>query len=202
MSSRQPFVLVHADADLVVVDKSAGILTVPTDRGEGNTLVQRLRRHLAGGRSLAPRLTVVHRLDRDVSGLLVFARSAPAAAALQADFARHRPEREYVALVAGALPLDSGTFASRLVTGKGLQRFSTERDGVGEEAVTHYRVERRLGSATLVRVRLQTGRRNQIRVHFAEAGHPILGESIFWMSRVPARKRRSKGWVPPSSVSL
>lgn len=179
MSGHQPFLLVHTDPDLVVVDKSAGILTVPTARGESNTLVQRLRRHLGRGRPFAPRLTVVHRLDREVSGLLVFARSEATAQALQADFARHRPEREYAALVAGVLPRDAGTFASRLVTGKGLQRFSTERDDIGEEAVTHYRVERRLAAATLVTVRLETGRRNQIRVHFAEAGHPILGETRY-----------------------
>jgi 23S rRNA pseudouridine1911/1915/1917 synthase len=179
MSQRRPFAVLHEDTDIVVVHKSAGVLTVPTPRGEGNTLVQQLRQHLAHGRSFAPRLEVVHRLDRDVSGVLVFARSPQAAETLRRDFAAHRPEREYVALVAGELVAGEGTFASQMLTAKGLQRVSTQREDIGEHAVTHYRVERRLGSATLVIVRLQTGRRNQIRVHFAEAGHPILGETRY-----------------------
>jgi 23S rRNA pseudouridine1911/1915/1917 synthase len=179
MSTRQPFAVLYADEDVVVVEKRAGVLTVPTQRGESNTLVQQLRRHLGRGRAFAPRLEVVHRLDREVSGVLVFARSPAAGEALRKEFAEHRPEREYLAIVAGELPTDQGTFASRLVTGKGLQRFSTHREDLGEEAVTHYRVERRLARATQVSVRLETGRRNQIRVHFAEAGHPILGEQRY-----------------------
>jgi 23S rRNA pseudouridine1911/1915/1917 synthase len=202
------FSVVHDDEHVVVVEKSTGVLTVPTPRGETNTLVQLLRRHLGRGRRFPPRLEIVHRLDREVSGLLVFAKSVAAATTLRADFAAHRPEREYIALVAGALPADKGTFASRLVTGKSLQRYSTDDPTRGEAAVTHYQVERRLAGATLVRVRLETGRRNQIRVHFAEAGHPILGEDRYhpeqarhprWRARRLALHARLLGFAHPLS---
>jgi 23S rRNA pseudouridine1911/1915/1917 synthase len=206
MVSGSRFTVVYDDEHLVIVEKSAGVLTVPTPRRETNTLVQLLRRHLGRGQRFPPWLEVVHRLDREVSGLVVFAKSAPAADALRAEFAAHRPEREYVALVAGTLPADSGTFASNLITGKNLQRLSTQDDGRGEHAVTHYQVERRLAGATLVRVRLETGRRNQIRVHFAEAGHPILGEPRYrpeqarhprWPGRRLALHARLLGFVHP-----
>lgn len=192
MAGTRPFTILHQDPHIVVVDKSAGLLTVPTARGERNTLVQLLRRHLGRGRPDAPRLAVVHRLDRGVSGVLVFARSPEAAGRLRAAFAAHWPDREYLALVAGDLAAGEGTFSSRLVTGKGLRRRSTRRTDIGEEAVTHYQVERRLGSATLVRVRLETGRRNQIRVHFAEAGHPVLGEE-----RYRPELARHRAWTWP-----
>jgi 23S rRNA pseudouridine1911/1915/1917 synthase len=200
------FAVVYDDEHVVVVEKSPGVLTVPTLHGESNTLVQLLRRHLGQGRRYPPRLEVVHRLDREVSGLLVFAKSAEVALTLRADFAAHRPEREYIALVAGVVPADKGTFASRLVTGKSLQRYSTDDQSKGEAAVTHYRVERRLAGATLVRVRLETGRRNQIRVHFAEAGHPILGEDRYhpeqarhprWRARRLALHARLLGFTHP-----
>lgn len=179
MSTRRRFHILFDDEHLVVVEKGPGVLTVPTTRHETNTLVQMLRQYLGGGRRFAPRLEVVHRLDREVSGVLVFAKSATVAERLREAFAAHRPEREYVALVAGTLDVDAGTFTSRLLTGKSLQRFSSDDGERGEEATTHYQVERRLAGATLVRVRLETGRRNQIRVHFAEAGHPILGEQRY-----------------------
>ena len=179
MNSRQRFRVLYEDGDLVVVDKAPGVLTVPTARGERNTLVQMLRQHLGRGRRQPPWLEVVHRLDREVSGVLVFARSPAAAERLRADFAAHRPEREYVALVAGSLDSSGGTFASRMLTGRGLQRYSGAADGPGEDAVTHYAVSAHVGGASLVAVRLETGRRNQIRVHFAEAGHPILGEQRY-----------------------
>ena len=87
--------------------------------------------------------------------------------------------REYVAIVAGRLRTPTGTFRTRLRTGKDLKRFSVPDDEPGEDAVTHYRVEQQLDRATLVRVTLETGRRNQIRVHFAEEGHPVVGDDKY-----------------------
>lgn len=154
------------------------LLTVPTPKGEQNTLVQRLERFLdRGGRG--PRLTVVHRLDRETSGLLAFGRDRRSGEDLVAQFRAHTPERVYHALVRGLLSRDEGTFDTQLLTGKSLTRYSTHEPGVGERAVTHYRVEARLDDATLVAARLETGRRNQIRAHFAEAGHPVLGDQRY-----------------------
>lgn len=176
--STGPFRLVFEDRDLIVVDKAAAVLTVPTDRGETNTLLDALTRSLAR-RGERGRVTVVHRLDRGTSGLLVFGKNPRVGRALQAQFRVRKAEREYAAIVAGRMERASGTFDSRLGTSRGLQRYSVREGRDGERAVTHYRVERRLADVTFVRVMLETGRRNQIRVHFAEAGHPVLGDERY-----------------------
>jgi 23S rRNA pseudouridine1911/1915/1917 synthase len=179
-SRRYPaFTLVYEDAFLIVVDKAAALLTVPSKHRERNTVVEAVTRHIARRRRNA-RAFVVHRLDRGTSGLLAFAKDAETRAALRQQFRSHTAEREYVTIVAGNVAQDEGTFVSRLATvKKTLHRRTVAPDEPGEDAVTHFRVERRLAGATLVRVRLETGRRNQIRVHFSEAGHPVLGDERY-----------------------
>jgi 23S rRNA pseudouridine1911/1915/1917 synthase len=171
------FGLIYEDEHLIVVDKAAAVLTVPTDRRETNTLLDAVNRHLSRRRHC--RASVVHRLDRGTSGLLVFGKDRRVAVELQAQFRVRKAEREYAAIVAGMLTGPEGTFASRLGTTKSLQRYSVRPGADGERAVTHYQVERQLRDATYVRVWLETGRRNQIRVHFAEAGHPVLGDNRY-----------------------
>jgi 23S rRNA pseudouridine1911/1915/1917 synthase len=169
------FEIVYEDKHLIVVHKPAELLTVPTVRQETNTLqhkVEEYVRHVSKGRGAF----TVHRLDRGVSGLLVFSKSQDVMRQLKDQFALNKPEREYVALVAGAMPQQQGTFESLLATDRDLNRFSTEDEAIGQRAVTHFRVISQLADATLLQVRLETGRRNQIRVHFAEAGHPVLGD--------------------------
>ena len=174
------FRTVFEDEHLIIVDKAAAILTVPTDHGETNTLLGALNLYLGRRRG---RASVVHRLDRGTSGLLVFAKNTRIANELIAQFRVRKAEREYAAIVAGTVSEPSGTFSTRLGTTKSLQRFSTEDEDEGEIAVTHYKVERLLSGATYVRVRLETGRRNQIRVHFADAGHPVLGDERYRTDR-------------------
>ena len=168
------------DRYLIVVEKSAGILTVPTVRREVDTLVHQVARHWSRGQRTPQRAFIVHRLDADTSGLLVFARTEAIAQALKAQFADHKPEREYAAIVAGNVSEDRGTFRSYLATDEDLDQYSTDvppgTPGAGKLAVTHFEVVLRLRGATFLRVHLETGRRNQIRVHFAEAGHPVLGD--------------------------
>jgi 23S rRNA pseudouridine1911/1915/1917 synthase len=189
------FRLVFEDDLLMVVDKSAAILTVPTDRGDKNTLLDAIG-HYLNRRGHRGRATVVHRLDRGTSGLLVFGKNPRVARELRDQFRVRKAEREYIAIVAGSLVDEEGTFESRLATTKSLQRYSVRKglrdDEESEPAVTHFRVERRLGGATLVRVRLETGQRNQIRVHFAEAGHPVLGDERYRaeLARHPAWKAK------------
>lgn len=170
------FRVVFEDEDLLVVDKAAQVLTVPTDQGGTRTLLDAVSEYLRRQRR---RAAAVHRLDRGTSGLLVFGKSRQIAHELQAQFRVRKPEREYAAIVAGRLDQDEGTFESRLGTTRRLQRYSVRPGRFGELAVTHYRVQRRLNGATFVRVWLETGRRNQIRVHFAEAGHPVLGDKRY-----------------------
>lgn len=169
------FSIVFEDQYLLVVDKPAELLSVPTRRNESNTLKDKVEayvRHVAKGRGAFP----VHRLDRGVSGLLVFGKTADIMRRLKDQFAAHKPEREYIALVAGRVQEQQATFQTLLATDKDLNRFSTDDESIGQLAITHYRVISRHEGATLVQVRLETGRRNQIRVHFAEAGHPVLGD--------------------------
>jgi 23S rRNA pseudouridine1911/1915/1917 synthase len=169
------FSILYEDDDLLVVDKAAGVLTVATDRGEPNTLETRVGVYLshAGRKRNA---FIVHRLDREVSGLLVIAKSYRVAEALIEQFKQHKPERVYVAIVAGKFRDDSGTIRSHLATGKNLDRFSAPESDETELAVTHYKVLQHLRDTTLLEVRLETGRRNQIRVHLSESRHPVLGD--------------------------
>jgi 23S rRNA pseudouridine1911/1915/1917 synthase len=181
------FELIHEDRQLLVVNKPADLLTVPTPHGETNTLLDRVSEYCrrTGSRQAWP----VHRLDRGVSGLLLFGKSAEVAQALRDQFALHKPEREYLAIVAGYVDDPKGTFESYLATDKGLNRYSTEDQSIGQLAITHYEVAAHASGATLVRVWLETGRRNQIRVHFAEAGHPVLGDP-----RYEAELARHRYW--------
>jgi 23S rRNA pseudouridine1911/1915/1917 synthase len=169
--------IVHRDDDLIVVDKSPEVLSVPTPLRDEDSLVDRIleseRARGVKGAALYP----VHRLDRDTSGLLLFARSHRAHQALKASFAERAIERRYVAVVEGRMAEDQGRFESRVVEDlKSLKVKSTTRPGEGREAITEFRVTERLPRATVVTVRLVTGRKNQIRVHFAEARHPLVGD--------------------------
>ncbi len=171
------FTVVFVDQHIVVVDKQAGILTVPTTAGEGKTLVDLLSTHLNQGQPRRTKVSVVHRLDRDTSGLLVFGRTPQMAQRVIDQFVARKPQREYAAISAGRLEKDKGVIRSHLATDKALNQRSVSKHG--ELAVTHYEVKERYRDATLVVVRLETGRRNQIRVHLAELGHPILGDTRY-----------------------
>jgi 23S rRNA pseudouridine1911/1915/1917 synthase len=180
------FVIVYEDRDLLVVEKAPELLTVPTERNERFTLVERVSEYVRRtGR--APGVFPVHRLDRGVSGLLVFAKLREIEDRLRDQFAARKPERQYIAIVAGHLTTAKGEFRSYLATDKALNRYSTDDREIGQLAVTHYQVLEHLADTTLVVVWLETGRRNQIRVHFAEAGHPVLGDPRY---KVAAARHR------------
>ena len=185
--------ILFEDEHLLVVNKSAHVLTVPTESGKGNTLIEALERHINHDHPprTQRRLHVVHRLDRGVSGVLVVAKRADIASALKNQFAAHKPQRLYIAIVNGTLESKSGTFRSHLATDASLNRYSTRKPDRGELAVTHYEVMTHARGATVVRVRLETGRRNQIRVHFAEAGHPVLGDPRYPREGAAPPQRRS-----------
>jgi 23S rRNA pseudouridine1911/1915/1917 synthase len=201
-------VILHEDEQIIVVDKPAKMLTVPTERGGGGrTLVDRVTAYLEHGRPGRQAL-VVQRLDQGVSGVLVFAKTQTAWDALREQFAERKPERLYVAVVHGVVTPAEGTYKSHLVTGDNLDRYSTREPGQGELAITHYRVVKTLVDATAVEVQLETGRRNQIRVHFAEHGHPILGDPRYarewahhpeWPERRLALHARTLGLAHPTT---
>ncbi len=183
------FRIVFEDDHLLVVDKSAAALTVPTSAGQTNALIQRVGEYLTARGGKRKRAHVCHRLDRGVSGLLVVAKTDQISQQIRSQFEARKPHRRYVAIVKGRMPEPQGTFRSYLATGDDLSRYSTPNAERGELAITHYKVERQLADdATLIRVELETGRRNQIRVHLAEANHPVLGDPRY-MSRLARHPR-------------
>jgi len=168
----------YRDEHLLVVFKPAGLLTVPTPKRERKTLANWLANELKGSHSHRD-IRFVQRLDRDVSGIIVVALSDEAYLPLRKQFELHTPQRRYVALVTGQVQPLQGTFSSMMATGKKLERFQVESKGFGERAITHYRVMQQERDAASVEVWLETGRRHQIRVHFAETGHPVLGDDRY-----------------------
>jgi len=166
--------VVHEDENLIAVDKPAGMLTIATAHERERTLYAALTARARPGR-----VFIVHRLDRAASGLLVFARSPAAKERLQAQFASHAVERTYLALVEGRPERPSGTVRSRLLDDAPGRVRETRDPGRGRPAVTHWRVVRAGARHALLEVRLETGRRNQIRVHLAGIGHPIAGDAAY-----------------------
>src|SRR5882672_7906539 len=146
----QPLRLVHEDADLLVVDKPPGLLTIATERERERTAYRLLGDWLAARGSGARRLFIVHRLDRETSGLIVFAKSPAAKQSLQAQFAARDVERIYVALVEGIVQRDQGTLIGQVTEDRSLRVTTTRDRRAGREAITRYRVLRRGGDATLV----------------------------------------------------
>jgi 23S rRNA pseudouridine1911/1915/1917 synthase len=172
--------LVYVDPHVVVVNKPAGINTVPYESGERGTLDQLVSLLLPRARGKGPpeSLGVVQRLDRETSGVLVFARTFGAKKILAAQLRAHSMHRQYLAIAHGNVQKE--TFRSYLVKDRGDRLRGTSRFGrEGQLAVTHVEPVRSLRGATLVACKLETGRTHQIRIHLAEAGHPIVGERVY-----------------------
>ena len=176
--------IIFEDTDLVVVDKAAGLLTVPSNEVRYETAETFLNSHY-GAAPDKPRVYHVHRLDRDTSGALVFAKNTFVRERLQALFESHDIERTYVAIVYGKLKEPSGSFRSFLAEDRNLRVRSVVNAGEGKEAITHYRTTASGRRFSILEVKLETGRRNQIRVHLSEAGHPIVGDTMYGRGREP-----------------
>jgi 23S rRNA pseudouridine1911/1915/1917 synthase len=170
-----PFRIAYEDEHLLVVDKPAGVVVHPGQGHAQGTLVQALAGRVAGGPDPA-RPGVVHRLDRDTSGVLVLARSEAAHAALSRLLRERRIAREYLALVEGRPPARTGTIEAPLGRDRRVRtRMSTDTDDP-RPAVTHFETEGTFPESTLLRVRLETGRTHQIRAHLLAIGHPVVGD--------------------------
>jgi len=184
----QPLGLLHEDQDILVVDKPSGLLSVATEGERTRTAYRLLRDWVAARGPAGARLFIVHRLDRETSGLIVFAKTVSAKRALQSQFAARSVERVYVALVEGVPPTMEGTLTSRLTEDRSLRVRPTSDRRVGREAITRYRVVARRREGTLLELRLVTGRRGQIRAQLAAAGHPIAGDREHGARTDPLRR--------------
>jgi 23S rRNA pseudouridine1911/1915/1917 synthase len=187
--------LVFEDEDILVVDKPPGLLTIATERERERTAYRLLAEYVGGhagpregARRGGPRLFIVHRLDRETSGLLVFAKSADAKRRLQSQFEARTVERRYVALVEGAVADPQGRLRSRLRESRTLRVRPTRDRSAGREAITDYRVLERGESVTRLELSLVTGRRAQIRAQLATAGHPIVGDHAYGARHDPLRR--------------
>jgi 23S rRNA pseudouridine1911/1915/1917 synthase len=177
--------IVYQDDDLVVIDKPAGLLSVATSTERVDTAFARLNAYLDARREGRP--FVVHRLDRETSGLLLFARSAGVRDRLQARW--HQVRKTYIAIVEGSPAQTAGIVDNYLLEGRDMRVRSFDRPGAGRKrAVTHYRVLSQRANSSLLRVELETGRKHQIRVHLAGLGCPVIGDPIYGKKSDPARR--------------
>jgi 23S rRNA pseudouridine1911/1915/1917 synthase len=174
------FSIVYEDGHLIVIEKPQGVSSVPYERRERGTALDLIREawRRQGKRAVGTPLYTVHRIDKDTSGLLCFAKTKLAERGLHQVFKHHQADREYIAVAHGQVR--PSRIESRLIAdrGDGL-RGSTRRPYEGQHAVTHVEVIESLRAVTLCRVRLETGRTHQIRIHLAEQGHPLVGETVY-----------------------
>ena len=177
MKNRLPFPILHEDDDVIVIDKPAGLLTTRTRAKEANTAEEWLNDYVRKGQLKSRRrVWLVHRLDRETSGVMMFAKSESVAEAFRANWSE-LTEKTYLARVSGVLAAESGVFESYLREDERTFRVrSVAKPEFGKFARTEWRKLSVEDGTTLVEVKLKSGRKNQIRVHFSEAGYPVVGD--------------------------
>jgi len=175
--------ILHEDDHLIVVLKSHGLLTVATERERDTTTHAYLNQYLR--QKGEERIHVVHRLDRETSGVLVFAKNFETREALKTQFAAHDVDRVYVAIIEGEMDPPRGTIESYLRERKDLRMESVRSHRDAKIAITHYRTIQSKGPYSMLEITLETGRKNQIRTHLSEAGHPIVGDRMYGSTTNP-----------------
>ena len=186
------FGIAYEDEHLLVVDKPAGLVVHPAAGNFDGTLVNALLHHCGGslsGIGGVARPGIVHRIDKDTSGLLVVAKTDPAHEGLAKQFADHSIERRYLAIVSGVPTMLEGKVDAPLArSSHDRKKVAVVGEGRGKRAVTRWRLVTKLKDAALVECRLETGRTHQVRVHMASIGHPLLGDPVY--GRAPKQKLR------------
>ncbi len=178
----------HEDADIIVIEKPAGLLSIASPSEDEKTAYAFLTDHVRMGNTRGrERVWVVHRLDRETSGLMIFAKNEASKIALQNGW--DSVEKKYLAVVEGTLPQDAGTLDSHLDESNPLKVYPAKMEGPEtRHAITHYRVAKKGKTTTLVELTLETGRRHQIRVQLTEAGCPIVGDKKYGAQTNPIKR--------------
>ena len=167
--------VLHEDKDIVVVVKSSGLLTMGTDRDKSRTVHTILNEHVRKGDPRSRnRIYIVHRLDRETSGILVFAKSEPAKIFLQEHW--QETDKRYITVVYGSLTPKAGTISSYLAENSAFTVYSTSDPALGKLSHTEYSVLKEAKGFSLLEIHLLTGRKHQLRVHLSEKGHPVVGD--------------------------
>ena len=179
--------ILFEDPYLVVIDKEAGMLSIATAKEKLLTTYSILSTHVKK-EDPTNRIFVVHRLDRDTSGVMMFAKSEKVQEIMQKDWQEAVIRRSYIAVVEGDVKQEEGTIRFFLKENKMLIMYSTKVPGEGDEAITHYKVLKRNEEFSLLEVELETGRKNQIRVHMKELGHPVAGDKKYGSKLNPLRR--------------
>ncbi len=186
--------IIHEDKHLIVIEKDAGVLSIATETKKQATAYNMLSAYVKkqGGNN---KIFVVHRLDRDTSGIMMYARSQKMQEELQRNWHRVVLERTYLAVVSGTPEKPEGTIASYLKENKALIMYSTQDAADGHLAITHYKTLKYSQFYSLLKVNPETGRKNQIRVHCTDMGHPIVGDKKYGSKANPINRLGLHAWV-------
>ena len=179
--------IVYEDNDILVVEKERGILSVATQNEREKKAYNILKNYLKE-KNPKDKIFVVHRLDRDTSGVMIFAKSEKAQDILQTTWNDSVKERTYVALVEGNVKKDSDTIISYLAENKAMITYSTDNEEEGKKAVSHYKVLKRNKNYSLLEVNIETGRKNQIRVHMQDLRHSVVGDKKYGSTKNPIKR--------------
>ena len=179
--------LVYEDNDILVINKGYGVLSMGTDNIKEGTAYSIMREYVKYSDPRA-KVFIVHRLDRDTSGLMMLAKTMEAKDTMQHNWNNRVLNRKYVAVVEGVIPDDEGVVKSYLAETAQFEVYSTQDPTKGQLAITRYKVLKRSSGYTLVELELDTGRKNQIRVHMKDLGHPIVGDRKYGASSSPIRR--------------
>ncbi len=197
-----PLTIVYEDAAVIVIDKPAGMVVHPAPGHERGTVVNAILAHAPGVRingSIRP--GIVHRLDKDTSGLLIVAKDERALALLAAQFQARQTVKRYLALLDGEVEPDEGVIDVPIGRDpRARQRMAALREG--RPAISHFRVLERFNGATLVEVRIETGRTHQIRVHCAFIGHPVVGDVVYGHQKLPAGIALARQFLHAAELGL
>ena len=178
--------IIYEDKDIIVIDKEPGILSMAATAKQ--FCVKTILDEYFQRRHFKCHAHVVHRLDRETSGLMLYAKSIEAAQVLESDWKQRVFDRRYIAVLSGKMEREGGTIESYLKDNKACVTFSSPTDNGGKFAVTHYHTLQTSEDMSLVELRLETGRKNQIRVHMADLGHPVLGDNKYGNGRDPLHR--------------